>query len=632
MVPPWPPSPSSTRSASASSSSTVPSAPTCRASTSAPTTSAARSWRAATSTSSCRDPTSSRGCTRRSSPSASTRSRPRPSAPSPSCSPSTGCRTRPTPSTWRRPALARQVADDHGADGRTRYVAGSIGPGTKLPSLGHIRFAELRDAYEEQARALVEGGCDLLLIETCMDLLQAKAAVIGGRRAMAAAGRQVPIQLQVTMETTGRMLVGSEIGAALTALGALKPDVFGINCATGPREMTEHLRYLSRHAPMPISVLPNAGLPSVVDGHTHYDLTPSELAEFHTRFITELGVGVVGGCCGTTPEHLAHVVAAVRDLTPATRTPLVEPSVASIYSPVPIEQDNSFLIIGERTNANGSKAFREAMLATDWDTCLRMANDQIREGAHVLDVCVDYVGPQRRARHGRDRQPVRHPGQRPAGARLHRDPGAGGGARAHRRPGHPELGQPGGRRAARQPHGPGVLPRPRARVRGHLPAHRRAGPGPRHRVEAGDRPPHPPDRQRALRPRRRATSSSTPSPSRSRPATTTCAGTRCTPSTPSGASRPRSPGAFTTLGVSNVSFGLQPGGAPRAEQRVPARVRAGRPRLGHRARRAHHAPQQDPRRAARRVPRPHLRPAPPGRRRRGRLRPAHRGCSRCSPT
>ena len=288
--------------------------------------------------------------------------------------------------------LARQVADDHGTDGRTRYVAGSIGPGTKLPSLGHIRFAELRDAYEEQARALVEGGCDLLLIETCMDLLQAKAAVIGGRRAMAAMGRQVPIQLQVTMETTGRMLVGSEIGAALTALGALKPDVFGINCATGPREMTEHLRYLSRHAPMPISVLPNAGLPSVVDGHTHYDLTPSELAEFHTRFITELGVGVVGGCCGTTPEHLAHVVAAARDLTPATRTPLVEPSVASIYSPVPIEQDNSFLIIGERTNANGSKAFREAMLETDWDTCLRMANDQIREGAHVLDVCVDYVG------------------------------------------------------------------------------------------------------------------------------------------------------------------------------------------------------------------------------------------------
>ncbi len=288
--------------------------------------------------------------------------------------------------------IARRVADDFATDGRARYVAGSIGPGTKLPSLGHIAFAELRDAYAEQAQGLLEGGCDLLIIETCMDLLQAKAAVIASRRAMAAVGRQVPLQVQVTMETTGRMLVGSEIGAALTALGALKPDLLGINCATGPREMTEHLRYLSRHSALPISVLPNAGLPSVVDGLTHYDLTPPELADFHRRFVSELGVRVVGGCCGTTPEHLRQVVEAVSGLEPAARTPLVEPSVASIYTPVPIEQDNSFLIIGERTNANGSKAFRDAMLAGDGDSCLRIANDQIREGAHVLDVCVDYVG------------------------------------------------------------------------------------------------------------------------------------------------------------------------------------------------------------------------------------------------
>ena len=288
--------------------------------------------------------------------------------------------------------LARQVADDYATDGRPRFVAGSIGPGTKLPSLGHIAFAELRDAYEEQSAGLLAGGSDLLLIETCMDLLQVKAAMIGARRAMRSAGRPVPLQVQVTMETTGRMLVGTEIGAALTAISAMRPDVLGINCATGPAEMQEHLRHLSRHSTLPISVLPNAGLPSVVDGRTHYDLTPEQLAEFHARHVQEYGIGIVGGCCGTTPEHLRQVVEAVRGLTPAPRAPESEPSVASIYSPVTIAQDNSVLIIGERTNANGSKAFRDAMLAGDWDTCVRMANEQVREGAHVLDVCVDYVG------------------------------------------------------------------------------------------------------------------------------------------------------------------------------------------------------------------------------------------------
>ncbi|NCZ70019.1 MAG: methionine synthase, partial [Actinobacteria bacterium] len=288
--------------------------------------------------------------------------------------------------------LARETANDYEADGRSRYVAGSIGPGTKLPSLGHIRFTELRDAYVEQARGLLVGGVDLFLIETCMDLLQIKAAMIACRRAMQAEGRLVPIQVQVTMETTGRMLVGSEIGAALTAIGAMRPDVFGINCATGPAEMQEHLRYLSQHATMPISVLPNAGLPSVVDGRTHYDLTPEKLAEFHRHHVTDLGIGVVGGCCGTTPAHLKAVVDAVRGLEAPRRTVEIEPSVSSIYSSVPVKQDNSFLIIGERTNTNGSKAFREAMIAGDWDNCTKMATEQIREGAHVLDVCVDYVG------------------------------------------------------------------------------------------------------------------------------------------------------------------------------------------------------------------------------------------------
>ena len=288
--------------------------------------------------------------------------------------------------------IARDVANSFESDGRPRYVAGSVGPGTKLPSLGHISFSDLRDTYEEHARALIEGGVDLLLIETCMDLLQIKAAMQGGRRAMQAMGREVPIQVQVTMETTGRMLVGTEIGAALTALLAMKPAVIGINCATGPAEMQEHLRHLAQHSPIPISVLPNAGLPSVVDGKTHYDLTPQQLAEFHRHHVHDLGITVVGGCCGTTPEHLRQVVEAVRNITPATRNPQQEASVTSLYSPVTLQQDNSVLYIGERTNANGSRAFRDAMLAGDWDTCTKMANEQIREGAHVLDVCVDYVG------------------------------------------------------------------------------------------------------------------------------------------------------------------------------------------------------------------------------------------------
>jgi 5-methyltetrahydrofolate--homocysteine methyltransferase len=283
--------------------------------------------------------------------------------------------------------IAREVADGHGG-----FVAGSMGPGTKSPSLGQIPFAELRDAYEVTARGLIEGGVDLLITETHFDLLAAKAAVIGARRAMAALGRHVPIQLQVTMEQTGTMLLGTEIAAALASLGALRPDVFGLNCATGPAEMHEHLRHLSANAPMPISCLPNMGLPSVVDGKMHYDLTPEQLVDHQTRFVTELGVQVVGGCCGSTPEHIRQLATAVKDLTPARRNPKPEPGATSMFSAVPFRQDASFLIIGERTNANGSRKFRDTMLAGDWDSCVRTARDQEREGAHVLDVCVDYVG------------------------------------------------------------------------------------------------------------------------------------------------------------------------------------------------------------------------------------------------
>jgi len=287
--------------------------------------------------------------------------------------------------------VAKDVASSYSTPERPRWVAGSIGPGTKFPSLGQIRYAELRDNYEEQSHGLLEGGVDLVIIETMFDLLTIKAAMNGARRAMRAVGREVPLQVQVTMELTGRMLPGTEIAAALAALDPLKPDVIGINCATGPVEMGEHLRHLSAHARMPISCIPNAGLPSVVDGHMHYDLSPEGLAEHHARFVTELGVSVIGGCCGTTPDHLAAVVERCRDLVPAERHPEHEAGATSIYSLVPFEQDTSFMIIGERTNANGSKRFRDALLEGDLETCVQMAKDQVKEGAHVLDVCVDYV-------------------------------------------------------------------------------------------------------------------------------------------------------------------------------------------------------------------------------------------------
>ncbi len=289
--------------------------------------------------------------------------------------------------------IAREVASGHAADGRPRFVIGSIGPGTRLPSLGQIRYAELRDGYQLQVEGLIAGGVDALLVETVYDLLQAKAAINGARAAMAKAGVLLPLMVQVTVETTGRMLVGSEIGAALTALEAMQPDVIGMNCATGPAEMTEHLRYLAQHARTFLSALPNAGLPSVVDGHTHYDLTPSALADAHARFVEEFGLNVVGGCCGTTPEHLRAVVEKLgSERAPVVRTPEFEPGCSSIYSHVPFHQELAYLAIGERTNANGSKKFREAMLAADWDTCVQMAREQVKEGAHVLDVCVDYVG------------------------------------------------------------------------------------------------------------------------------------------------------------------------------------------------------------------------------------------------
>ncbi|MFE7117070.1 methionine synthase [Streptomyces sp. NPDC057654] len=288
--------------------------------------------------------------------------------------------------------IAREVADEFAADGRPRWVLGSVGPGTKLPTLGHAPYPALRDAYQRNVEGLIAGGADAILVETTQDLLQTKSSVIGARRALAATGADLPLLVQVTVETTGTMLLGSEIGAALTALEPLGIDMIGLNCATGPAEMSEHLRYLSRHARTRVSAMPNAGLPVLGKDGAHYPLSPGELADAHETFVREYGLSLIGGCCGTTPEHLRQVVERVRGMEPTARSPRPEPGAASLYQTVPFRQDTAYLAIGERTNANGSKKFREAMLAERWDDCVEMARDQIREGAHLLDLCVDYVG------------------------------------------------------------------------------------------------------------------------------------------------------------------------------------------------------------------------------------------------
>ena len=288
--------------------------------------------------------------------------------------------------------IARRVADEMSTPDRRRYVLGSMGPGTKLPTLGHTQYPLIRDAYIEAALGMLDGGADAVLVETCQDLLQLKAAVLGARRAMAKAGRRIPVFAHVTMETTGTMLLGSEIGAALTAVEPLGVDMIGLNCATGPAEMSEHLRHLSKHARVPVSVMPNAGLPVLGPNGAEYPLTPEELAEALTGFISEFGLSLVGGCCGTTPEHIRQVAEAVAHVQRATRSIDFEPAVSSLYAAMPFAQDASVLMIGERTNANGSKAFRDAMIAEDYQKCLDIAKDQTRDGAHLLDLCIDYVG------------------------------------------------------------------------------------------------------------------------------------------------------------------------------------------------------------------------------------------------
>jgi 5-methyltetrahydrofolate--homocysteine methyltransferase len=288
--------------------------------------------------------------------------------------------------------LARQAADAVALPDRPRFVFGSMGPGTKLPSLGQVDFDTLHAAYRDQATGLLQGGVDAILIETVYDLLQAKAAIIAAHDAMADQDRLVPILVSVTIETTGQMLVGSEIGAALTALAPLDIDAFGINCATGPDLMHEHLRYLQHNSPIPILCQPNAGLPRLENGEAVYDLGPDHMLDAYKTFVRDYGVSIIGGCCGTTPDHMRAVVDELAGDVPAAREPQMDDAVASLYVSVPYEQDTSFLIVGERANANGSRRFKRLLSEDNFDEMANTIRDQANEGAHVADVCVDFVG------------------------------------------------------------------------------------------------------------------------------------------------------------------------------------------------------------------------------------------------
>lgn len=288
--------------------------------------------------------------------------------------------------------LAKRIASDYATQEKPRWVAGSIGPGTKLPTLGHITFKELVTAYREQVRGLLEGGVDLLIVETCQDLLQTKSALAAIFNEFEERRQRIPVIAQVTIEIFGTMLNGTEISAALTALEPFPIDVIGMNCGTGPKHMTESIRYLCENAPLPVSVLPNAGLPEVKDGEQHYNETPESFTEQILHFAKDFGVNVVGGCCGTRPAHLKAVVEAMASITPKQRDAKLVPSCSSIYIQQPYVQETSFLIVGERVNASGSKKMRDLLNAENWDGLVALAREQEREGAHVLDVNVDFVG------------------------------------------------------------------------------------------------------------------------------------------------------------------------------------------------------------------------------------------------
>ncbi len=294
--------------------------------------------------------------------------------------------------TFKAAQIARGMADAYSTPDRPRFVAGSMGPTTKLPSLGHIGFKDMAASFRVQAQALVEGGADLLCVETCQDLLQAKAALAGIFEYFASARKRVPIITSVTIEATGTMLLGTEVTAALAALEPFDIDVIGMNCATGPKEMSDHVRALASSSPRPIFVMPNAGMPENVGGHAHYHLSPDELVQFLGHFVRDLGVGVVGGCCGTTPEHIRRLAEAVGSLSPRPRTYEFIPGASSLYQTAPFHVDPAPVLVGERTNANGSKQFRDLLAKEDWEGIVAMGRDAAKEGAHMVDVCAAYVG------------------------------------------------------------------------------------------------------------------------------------------------------------------------------------------------------------------------------------------------
>jgi len=292
----------------------------------------------------------------------------------------------------RAAELAKRVAAEFSTPEKPRFVAGSIGPGTKLPTLGHIDYDTMKAAYVEQAEGLYDGGVDLFTVETCQDVLQIKAALNAIEEVFQRKRERRPLMVSVTIELQGTMLVGTEINAVLTILEPFSIDILGLNCATGPDRMAEHIRYLSAHSPFVISCIPNAGIPENVGGHAHYKLTPMELRLALLHFVEDLGVQVIGGCCGTRPEHIQQLAEIAPTLKPKARQPEITPAAASIYSAQPYDQDNSFLIVGERLNASGSKKCRDLLNAEDWDGLVSLAKSQVREGAHILDVNVDYVG------------------------------------------------------------------------------------------------------------------------------------------------------------------------------------------------------------------------------------------------
>jgi 5-methyltetrahydrofolate--homocysteine methyltransferase len=288
--------------------------------------------------------------------------------------------------------LAKSLAAEFSTPEKPRFVAGSIGPTSKLPTLLNIGFDAMRESYIEQAEGLYDGGVDLLIIETCQDILQIKVVLSAVEEMFKRKGNRLPLVVSLTMEQQGTMLVGTDISAALTIMEPYGIDVLGLNCGTGPDRMTEHIKYLAEHSKFSVSCIPNAGLPENIGGVAHYNLKPDKLREYIAHFVEDLGVQVIGGCCGTTPAHIKELAEIAKTLKPKQRDYVYEPSAASIYSSQPYEQDNSFLIVGERLNASGSKKCRDMLNAEDWDGLVALARSQVKEGAHILDVNVDYVG------------------------------------------------------------------------------------------------------------------------------------------------------------------------------------------------------------------------------------------------